>query len=121
KDVDRNGNERTYSWKIEQKQVDIDTNEDPVYVDIYCPLSVTYPCGRSITFEYSTDSGEEYLCVKANSPSGFEVEYAYTNGLLTGIEKSNSQYLQYAYETASDEYKTAGWLTKITYANGAEV
>lgn len=43
------------------------------------------------------------------------------DGLLTGIGKSNGQVLSYGYDKATDEYKTLGWLTKITYANAAEV
>jgi YD repeat-containing protein len=131
KEVDANGNETTYTWKIVAKKTGIFEamvgGEAPIYTNrdvnqsVYCPLSVTFPCGRSITFEYSTVPGQEYLCTKAISPSGFEVEYSYTNGLLTGIEKSNSQYLEYEYRTLVDSYKTMGWLSKIIYANGAEI
>jgi len=74
-----------------------------------------------LVFTYDTTGDYQYLCRSVESPSGFTVSYSYTDGLLTGISKSNGQVLSYAYDKVTDAFKTKGWLTKVTYANAAEV
>jgi len=128
--VDRNGNEVVYTWKVVSKlmkpSVPLSTGggvwyTDPIYEDVFCPLTVTYPDSRQLTFSYDTTGDYQYLCREATSPSGFTVSYDYTDGLLTGISKSNGQILSYEYYKFVNYAATTGRLTKITYANAAEV
>lgn len=114
--VDANGNRIDYTWKTATK---ILSDGNPL--NIICPLTITYPDSRQITFTYSTTTGEEYLCTQATSPSGFTVGYTYTNGLLTGISKSNSQYLNYSYTNGQSNGNDVPFLSHITYASGAVV
>jgi len=77
-----------------------------------------------MTFTYNTQTGKKHLVSKVTSPSGFDVEYTYTNNLLTGIGKTNGQILSYNYHTSTNPDNSAwviGWLTEITYANGGKV
>jgi len=119
--IDHNGNEVNYTWKVVSKIVGVDAENNPIQDDVFCPLSITYPDGRQLTFSYDSAGDEQYLCREISSPSGFTVSYGYTEGLLTAISKSNGQVLHYEYHKITGEKKTVGWLTKIIYANGAVV
>ena len=134
--VDASGNTVNYTWKIITlsgsgggglvAQTAATTGGSPAPTTtpaqtVYCPLSVTYPDGRQITFSYDTSGNSQYLCRSATSPSGYTVSYSYTDGLLTGISKSNGQVLSYSYHEVSGTSGIKGWLTGITYANNAAV
>jgi YD repeat-containing protein len=144
---DANQNQTTWTWKTVDKPVgwngEIQT--------IRCPLTVTWPCGRQLTFAYE-DPQYEYLCTKVNCPDDTWVQYGYTNGLLTQVTRESGKTLHYDYrigvstpasssssspppsehgDAASFRSMTLissgsatiikGWLTQITYASGANV
>lgn len=119
--IDRNGNQVSYTWKIVPKN-SLNFSKDGVVVQalVYCPLTVTYPDGRMLTFTYDTSGDYQYLCRQVTGPQG-TVSYSYTDGLLTGVNMGGGQVLNYAYHKITDNAKTLGWLTKISYANAAEV
>ena len=126
--IDRNGNHVSYTWKKIQKTVylSFSSNQGGGQIssldqDIYCPLTVTYPDGRQMTFSYDTTGDYQYLCRQVTGPAGTTVSYTYTDGLLTGVNMGGGQVLSYAYHEVTDNVKTVGWLTKISYANAAEV
>lgn len=115
---DRNGNKISFEWKTEEFEF---WDEDHT---VYCPTKLTFPGGREMTFTYHTQTGKRHLVSKVTSPSGFDVEYTYTNNLLTGIGITNGQILSYNYHTSTNPNNSAwviGWVTEITYANGGKV
>ncbi len=115
---DRSGNKTEFQWKTEEFEF---WGSDYA---VFCPTKITFPGGREMTFTYHTQTGKKHLVSKVTSPSGFDVEYTYTNNLLTGIGKTNGQILSYNYHTATNPDNTSwviGWLTEITYANGGKV
>lgn len=118
---DKNGNTTTFSWNVVQKQIGVDTENNPIYQDIYCPTQITYPDGRVLSFVYSSVLGQEYLCTQVSSPDGSSVNYSYEQGLLVGVSTSAGQTLSYNYHTDSNSYRTIGWLVNITYANAGQV
>ena len=119
--VDASGNTVNYTWKVVTLGTGGAIGTPTTTQTVYCPLSVTYPDGRQITFSYDTSGNSQYLCRSATSPSGYTVSYSYTDGLLTGISKSNGQVLSYSYHEVSGASGITGWLTGITYANNAAV
>ena len=115
---DRSGNKISFEWKTEEFEF---WDEDHT---VYCPTKLTFPGGREMTFTYNTQTGKRHLVSKVTSPSGFDVEYTYTNNLLTGIGITNGQILSYNYHTSTNPNNSAwviGWVTEITYANGGKV
>lgn len=124
--IDRNGNQVNYTWKKVQKTVAYAIQGDVIVwsgtQDIYCPLTVTYPDGRQLTFSYDATGDYQYLCRQVTGAAENTISYTYTNdGLLTGVSMGGGQVLNYTYNKITDNVKTLGRLTKIAYANAAEV
>jgi hypothetical protein len=123
KHIDRNGNQVSYTWKKVQKAIILAASGGSVtttYQDIYCPLTVTYPDGRQMTFTYDATGDYQYLCRQATGPTGITASYTYTQGLLTGVSMGGGQVLSYTY-SITDIVNHFGKLTKISYTNAAEV
>ena len=140
--IDSNGNQVNYTWKVVSKLVDITSSGSgytPVFQSVFCPLTVTYPGGRQLTFSYDATGDLSYLCRQVTNVDGTTISYSYTDGLLTGVSLGAGQVLSYAYHEILDNYKMdgsnqpdankptidvpkiRGWLTDITYANAAHV
>ena len=129
--TDSNGNQVNYTWNRVWKVVNIDSDKNPVFQFVFCPLTVTYPDGRQMIFSYDTTGDYQYLCRQVTNVDGTTISYSYTDGLLTGVSLGAGQVLSYGYHEAQDTYelrngvanigKTRGWLTDITYANAAHV
>jgi RHS repeat-associated protein len=120
--LDHNGSETDYTWTQILRRT-----QQNAFTEVWLPLSVTYEDGRSLTFTYEDDSTplSGYLA-QITTSTGFTVSYTYSDDkLLTGVSKSNGQYIDYGYYRLDHGGANGGfiqdWLTSITYANGAEV
>lgn len=115
KHVDPNGNATFYDTSMVNRFVGTSGGTN-IYQTVFLLNSITYPDGRQMTFEYTSN-----LCTRAISPDGRTNDYSYTDGLLTGVSRDNGMALDYGYHTDSANGVTKGWLTSMAYANGAEV